>query len=526
VENLRGQERQHGNMHRGREQAEGQREPLQIVLDSIGDAVIATDAEGRITFLNPVAAALTGWTQTEAIGQPLQEVFRIVDEKAHQRVEDPVKRVLAEGKLTEIAHHTLLLAKDGTECPIDHNAAPIKDADGTIHGVVLIFRDISECKRLNLRLQEADRRKDEFLAILAHELRNPLAPIRNALQIIRLAGDNRAALENASIVMERQLQHMVRLIDDLMDVSRITRNKLKLHQERIDLETVLRNAVETSRPFIEAAGHELTVTLPNEPIYVDADVARLGQVFSNLLNNAAKYTERKGRIWVAAEREDNHAVIRVKDTGVGISAENLPRIFEMFSQVERTLERSQGGLGVGLTLAKRLTEMHGGIIKAHSDGQNKGSEFIVHLPEARVSQAQPLPTVAEAENKAAAQRCKVLIVDDHEDTVTSMSIMLRILGHEVQSAHDGLQAIEAANSFQPHVILLDISLPKLHGYEVARRIRQESWGKGIKLVALTGWGQEEDKRRSIQAGFDHHLTKPIEPASLEELLKELCSSST
>jgi CheY-like chemotaxis protein len=225
------------------------------------------------------------------------------------------------------------------------------------------------------------------------------------------------------------------------------------------------------------------------------------------------------------EREDNHAVVRVKDTGVGISAEHLPRIFEMFSQVDRTLERSQGGLGIGLTLAKRLTEMHGGTIEAHSEGQNKGSEFIVRLPESGVPPAQP-QTPAEAESKAAARRCRVLIVDDDEDTVTSMSMMLRILGHEVHSAHDGLEAVEAANSFRPDVALLDISLPKMSGYEVARRIRQESWGKNMKLVALTGWGQEDDKRRSIEAGFDHHLTKPLEPAVLEALLKDLCPSST
>jgi PAS domain S-box-containing protein len=635
-------------MHSSREWADRQRESLRITLDSIGDAVIATDAEGRITSVNPVAAALTGWTQAEAVGRPFQEVFHIVSERTRQRTADPIKRVLAEGRVVGLDNHSLLIARNGTERPIDDSASPIKDAEGTILGVVLIFRDISERrraertrarlaaiiessedaifskepngtitswnrgaeqlygysaeeiigksvallyppdhphefplimerlqrgeriehfetirirkngqrfeasvnisplkdesgqvigasditrdiserKRLEQELREADRRKDEFLAILAHELRNSLAPIRNALQIMRLAGDNKAALEKAATVMERQLLQMTRLIDDLMDVNRITRHKLKLHQERVDLETVLRNAVETSRPFIQAAGHELTVTLPDEPIYVDADVARLGQVFSNLLNNAAKYTEHRGRIWVTVEREGDQAVVRVKDTGVGISAEHLPHIFEMFSQVERSLERSQGGLGIGLNLAKRLTEMHGGTIEVHSEGQNKGSEFIVRLPQASVPPAQPLPTAAEAESPAETRRCKVLIVDDDEDTVTSLSIMLRILGHDVHSAGDGLQAIESVKSFQPDVVLLDISLPKLNGYEVARRIRQEPWGKDVKLVAMTGWGQEEDKRRSLQAGFDHHLTKPMEPAVLEALLKELCTTST
>ncbi len=633
-------------MHRSREWADRQRESLRITLNSIGDAVIATDAEGRVTSLNPVAEALTGWTQAEAVGRPLQDVFHIISEWTRERMEDPVKRVLAEGKVVGLANHTLLLARDGTERPIDDSASPIKDAEGTIQGVVLIFRDIterrraerthsrlaaiiessedaifskepngiitswnrgaeqlygysaeeiigksvallyppehpdefpqlmerikrgeriehfetirirnngqrfeasvsisplkdesgriigasditrdiSERKRLEQELREADRRKDEFLAILAHELRNPLAPIRNALQIIRLAGDNKPAIEKAAIVMERQLQQMVRLIDDLMDVSRITRNKLKLNRERVDLATVARHAVETSRPLIEAAGHELTVALPDEPIYVDADVARLGQVFSNLLNNAAKYTERGGRIALTLQREGSHAVVRVKDTGVGISAEHLPHIFEMFSQVERSLERSQGGLGIGLNLAKRLTEMHGGTIKAHSEGPNKGSEFIVRLP--AVSDSPTQPQTAEEEDKSALQCCKVLIVDDDEDTVTSLSIMLRILGHEVHSAPDGVQAIEAANSFRPDIVLLDIALPKMNGYAVARRIRQEAWGKDMKLVALTGLGQEEDKRRSIEAGFDRHLTKPMEPTALDVLLKELCQSPT
>ncbi len=635
------------SMHRSREWADRQRESLRITLDSIGDAVIATDAEGRITSLNPVAETLTGWTRAEALGRPLQEVFHIVSEWTHERLEDPVKRVLAEGRIIGLANHTLLIARDGTEHPIDDSASPIRDAEGTILGVVLIFRDITErkraernrlqlaaivessddaiigmdldgiirswnrgaeqlysytaeevvgkplsllippdhpdelptilerlrsgeriehfetarvCKdgrrvdvslsispikdeseriigvskiarditerkRLYEQLQEADRRKDEFLAILAHELRNPLAPIRNALQIIRLAGDNKASVEKAAVVMERQLQQMVRLIDDLMDVTRIARNKMKLRQERCELATVVRNAVETSRPLIEAAGHELTVTLSDEPILVDADSARMSQVFSNLLNNAAKYTERGGRIAITLQREDSHAVLRVKDTGIGISAEHLPHLFEMFSQVERSLERSQGGLGIGLNLAKRLTEMHGGTIEAHSDGLNKGSEFIVRLPAVSDSPTQP-HIAAEQEDKPVPQRCKVLIVDDDEDTVTSLSIMLRILGHEVLSAYDGVQALETAKSFQPDVVLLDIALPRMNGYEVARRIRQESWGENMKLVALTGWGQEEDKRRSIEAGFDHHLTKPMEPTALEVLLKELCPNAT
>jgi PAS domain S-box-containing protein len=635
------------SIHRSRERADQERESLRITLDSIGDAVIATDAEGRVVSLNPVAAALTGWTQAEAAGRPLEEVFRIINEWGRRPVENPVKKVLAEGKTVGLANHTILIAKDGTEHPIDDSASPIRDAKGEILGVVLIFRDmterkhaewtrlqlaaivessedavfskdldgiirswnrgaeqlygysaeeivgksvsllyppnrpddffqimerlkrgervehfetirvrkdgrlfdasvtisplkdesgkiigasditrdITERKRLYQQLQEADRRKDEFLATLAHELRNPLAPIRNALQILRLAGDDKTAVEKALIVMERQIQQMVRLIDDLMDVSRITRNKLQLRPERVDLVTVLRNTVDISRPLIEAAGHKLTVTLPKEPIYVDADAARLAQVFSNLLNNAAKYTEPGGRIWLTVERENKRAVVRIKDSGLGISAEHLPHIFEMFAQVERSLEYSQGGLGIGLTLAKHLTEMHGGTIEAHSEGQDKGSEFIVCLPETGSIPVQQGPSVGQSERKAAAGQCKILIVDDDEDTVTSMSMMLRILGHDTFFAYDGQQAVEAAKLYRPDIVLLDIGLPKMNGYETARRIRQGPWGKEMKLIALTGWGQEKDKRRSKEAGFDRHLLKPVEPAALEELLKELCSGS-
>jgi len=512
-------------VHRSRDRAEQQRESLRITLDSIGDAVITTDAEGRVVSLNPVAATLTGWTQDEAVGRPLDEIFHVINERTRQPIENPVKKALAEGRIVGLANHTVLIAKDGTEHPIDDSAAPIRDAAGGIRGVVLIFRDITERKRLYQQLQEADRRKDEFLATLAHELRNPLAPIRNALQILRWAGDDKKAVEQALTVMERQLQQMVRLIDDLMDVGRIIRNKLRLRLEQVDLVTVLRNAVDISRPLIEAAGHELTVTLPAGPIYVEGDATRLTQIFSNLLNNAAKYTEPGGHIWLTVELEDKHVVIRVKDNGLGISAEHLPHIFEMFSQVERSLEHSQGGLGIGLTLAKHLTEMHGGTIEAHSEGQGKGSEFIVRLPKTSSLPALQPPFAAPAESRAATGRSKVLIVDDDEDTVTSMSMMLRILGHDTYSARDGLEAVEAANSYRPDIVLLDIGLPKLSGYEVARRIRQQPWGKEMTLVALTGWGQEEDKRRAREAGFDYHLIKPVEPTALEKLLQDLHSSS-
>ncbi len=855
-------------MHRSRVRADQRRESLRVTLASIGDAVATTDAEGRVTSLNPVAVALTGWRPDQAAGRLLEEVVRIVNERTRQPVENPARKVLAEGRIVKLANHTVLIAKDGTECPIDDSAAPIRDAQGHIRGVVLIFRDVTErrraeealresearlaadleamtrlydlgtrllacddlrtalddvlegaiqtsradfgnvqlynpqsaaleivaqrgfrqgfldyfrfvrvdegsccaqamgsgeriiledveldptyephrqvaaaagyrgvqstplksrsgsvlgmlsthyrqpthpsvrdlrlldlyarlaaefiervrtdealreqagrlrllweaaaillttddpdamlrglfekvkdrlgvdtyfnfmvnetgdalrlvscagipeetarkinrlefgqavcgtvalerrplvatciqqsqdekvqlvkgfgvrayacnpllagerllgtlsfasrtrdqfdadevefletiCRyvavayerlRLIEQLRQADRKKDEFLATLAHELRNPLAPIRNGLQILRMAGDDRAAVAQARTVMERQLGQLVRLIDDLLDVSRIARGKVKLRRERVELAAVVRSALEMSRALIEAAGHELAVTLPTEPVCVDGDPNRLAQVFSNLLNNAAKYTERGGRVWLTCERQGSDAVVTVKDAGVGIPAEHLPHIFEMFSQVDRSLERSQGGLGIGLSLVRGLVEMHGGSVECHSDGHDQGSEFVVRLPVASVPPAERQPSDDDCKGGAAG-RCNALVVDDNEDTAASLGTMLRMMGHDVCTARDGLQALEIAGACRPDVVLLDIGLPRLSGYEVARRIRGQPWGQEIRLIAVTGWGQEEDKRRASDAGFDYHLVKPVEPAALEKLLARLC----
>jgi PAS domain S-box-containing protein len=375
--------------------------------------------------------------------------------------------------------------------------------------------DLIERFRFEQALAEADRKKDEFLATLAHELRNPLAPIRNALQLLKMTGGNPEVSRQAREIMERQVQQMVRLVDDLLDLSRITRSKIELHKECVGLAAVLQSAVETSRPLIEAADHRLSVTLPAKPVYVDADVIRLAQVFSNLLNNAAKFTERGGQIWLTAEREGSDAVVTVRDSGVGIPAPMLPRIFEMFTQVDRSLERSHSGLGVGLTLVKRLVDLHGGSVEARSEGHGRGSEFIVRLPVVFVPATESL---AGDQVDAIRTKHRILIVDDNEDAAASMDMVLRIMGNEVQVAHDGLEAVDRAATFSPNVVLLDIGMPKLNGYDAARRIRQLTNGKDMVLVALTGWGQDEDKRRATEAGFDHHLTKPVDPAALEQLL--------
>jgi signal transduction histidine kinase/ActR/RegA family two-component response regulator len=369
------------------------------------------------------------------------------------------------------------------------------------------------------QLRDTDRRKDEFLATLAHELRNPLAPIRNALQIMRLAGSDAAAVEQARGMMERQLGQMVRLIDDLLDLSRITRGRLDLRKERVELSVVVGNAVDIARPLIEASGHQFQVDLPAQPIHLDADPVRLAQVFSNLLNNAAKYTERGGRIWLTAERRGDEVRLTVRDTGVGIPADALSSIFEMFTQVDRSLEKSHGGLGIGLTLVKRLVEMHGGSVEARSDGPGKGAELVVHLPivaESPVVDGHGLDT-----GSASPLKCRILVADDNRDAAESMGTMLRLMGNEVRTVRDGMQAVEEAAAFRPDVVLLDIGMPRMNGYEAARRIRQERWGQRMALVALTGWGQDEDKRRAEEAGFDRHVTKPVAFGHLQALIARL-----
>ncbi len=385
-------------------------------------------------------------------------------------------------------------------------------AEDLVHRAVIAIDNAN----LLMALQDSDRRKDEFLAMLAHELRNPLAPIRNAVQIFRGKGLPIPELQWATDVVDRQVHQMTRLVDDLLDVSRITRGKIELRKERVELATVVSSAVDTSRPLIDKWGHKLTITIPPTAIHLDADATRLAQVLANLLNNAAKYTDHGGRISLSAEQHDHHVLIRVTDTGIGIAPEMLPRIFELFTQVDRTLERSEGGLGIGLTLVQRLVEMHGGTVEAHSDGRGKGSEFVVRLPLAAEVPGQR--SAKEGADTTAPPTCRILVVDDNRDSADSLGMLLRMMGNNVHTAYDGLEAVGAAAAFRPDVVLLDIGLPKLNGYEAARQIRQQSGGANIVLIALTGWGQEEDRRRTREAGFDHHLTKPLDLAVLQKIL--------
>jgi PAS domain S-box-containing protein len=384
-----------------------------------------------------------------------------------------------------------------------------------------IVADATSRKLAERSLLDADRRKDEFLATLAHELRNPLAPIRNALEIMRLSKEP-VAQEKARHMIERQLLQMVHLVDDLMDVSRITQGKVELRRERIDLAVAIQNAIDTSRPLVDARHHTLEARLPRpQSVMVYADVTRLIQIVSNLLNNAAKYTPEGGRITLSAQERDRQAVIVIQDTGTGIPAEMLPRVFDMFTQVDRALERSQGGLGIGLALVRKLVEMHGGSVHVRSPGLGAGSTFEVRLPALASSQPQEArPAEAPHADEAGKGGPNVLVVDDNIDSADSLATMLDLMGCQTQVAHDGLEAVKSAQAFQPDLIMLDIGLPLLTGHEVARQIRAHPWGQTMVLVALTGWGQEEDRRKSRDAGFNHHMVKPVDVAALSELLTQ------
>lgn len=633
------------------------REVFRVTLRSIGDAVITTDIAGCVTYINGIGESLTGWSHDEALGQPLDKVFHIVNEATRLPVENPATRALREGVVVGLANHTILIKKDGSECPIDDSAAPIRNELGYVSGCVLIFRDVTaqrlverdkasqlltarllasivqssndaiiakslegivqswnaaaervfgytaeeavgrhislvipqdrmaeedqiiaslkegkrleqyetervrsdgqritvsltispikdeagnvigaskivrdisdrkrledDLRRLAADLSENDRRKNEFLATLAHELRNPLAPMSNMLEVVKHADGDGRILKQAYDTIERQLGQMVRLVDDLLDLNRITHDRLELRRSEVELSSVIQQAVEVARPLIDASQQELTIELPKEPIYLHADRARLAQVFGNLLNNSSKYTRPHGRISLHAQRVEREGfgaelVVAVTDNGAGIPADKLESIFDMFMQVDRNTEQSQDGLGIGLTLVKRLAEMHGGTIEARSAGEGQGSEFVVRLP--ILDKPAQVDRAASNESTESKPQRRILIVDDNKDSADSLAMLLEMTGNETYMAHDGAEAVEAVEKYRPEVVLLDIGLPKLDGHEVCRRVRQQPWGKDITVIALTGWGQEDDRRKSEEAGFNGHLVKPVD---YDKLLKML-----
>jgi PAS domain S-box-containing protein len=408
---------------------------------------------------------------------------------------------------------------DGSVVWIADRGRVVQDANSQPNRILGVSGDLTRRKVLEEALRESDRRKDEFLATLAHELRNPLAPIRYAVKVLDMKGPGTSEQRWAVELIERQTQHMARLIDDLLDINRITRNTLELRKEPVELSTVIEAAFETVRPLIERDGHKLTINIPSEKIHVNGDPVRLAQIFSNLLNNAAKYskTERGGgNILLTAKPNGASVAISVKDDGVGIPDPMLPRVFEMFAQVSKSIDQSEGGLGIGLALARRLVEMHGGSIEAFSEGLGKGSRFTVHLP---VIGSEPRRhTNVEKDIGIDGAKRRILIADDNPDVAESFEVMLQMFGHDVRTAFDGLEALEKAEEFRPDIIVLDVGMPKLDGYETARRIRQKVWGQDVVLIAVTGWGNEKDKTLSAEAGFDVHLVKPVDA---DTILKSL-----
>ncbi len=417
--------------------------------------------------------------------------------------------------------------RDGRWLHIEDRAVLLKGDGGTLLKMWGCAIDVTQQKEAQNRifglldaLQEADQKKDEFLATLAHELRNPLAPIRTSMEILNRAGNDRDLAARAHATMNRQVGQMVRLIDDLLDVSRITHDKLELKKEVVDLRTVVEHALDTCRPLVDAAQQELSVLLPSEPVRLSADPARLAQILGNLLTNASKYTGAEGRIWFTAERENGEVVVRVKDSGIGIPRDMLPRVFDMFTRLPDAGGKRGGGLGIGLALVKRLVEMHDGVVSAHSEGPERGSEFCVRLPVLHdAEQRAASPESATPAGSFVSRR--ILIVDDNRDAAESLAELLAVTGHTPATAHDGIEAVEAAEAFQPEIILLDIGLPGMDGYECCRAIRKQPWGRPIWIVGTTGWGQDEDRRKSKQAGFDAHLVKPVDPKALLSLMTSL-----
>jgi PAS domain S-box-containing protein len=499
-----------------RRQADEVRALLAAIVDSSDDAIVSKNLDAIITSWNAGAERLFGYTAAEMIGKSV--TLLIPPER-----QDEEPRILSRLKRGERVDHfdTVRIRKDGSPIEVSLTISPIRDADGRIIGASKIARDITERRRLDQALRDADRRKDEFLATLAHELRNPLAPIRNAVQILQAKGPPLPELSWARGVIDRQVLLMSRLLEDLLDVSRIARNKLELRNARVPLAPIIETALETSRPLIERGGHKLVVDLPPEPLILEADSMRLAQVFANLLNNAAKYTEHGGAIRLTARRLGDEVSISVRDNGIGISPEMLPLLFEIFTQATPALDRSQGGLGVGLSLVKGLVELHRGRVEAHSDGPGHGSEFIVRLPlAASESRSVGHSTSRNGKPRPTTGR-RILVVDDNRDGADSLAMLLEAQGHDVTVAYDGKHAIQSAEVLRPDLTLLDIGMPGLDGHETCRRIREQPWGQDLVLIALTGFGQEEDRRRTLESGFDHHLVKPLHPDDLERILSLL-----
>lgn len=503
--------------------------------------LLATGSDGVIVRANATMCRWLGYAADELVGHiKLQDLFSMGGRVFYQTHCLPLLQIQASVAEVQVD----LLHRDGSRIPVLMNIARRRHGEATVDEIavfvatdrrsyereLLAARQAAEAslearrgaeaqlQAINLQLSNADQRKDEFLATLAHELRNPLAPMRNVLEILKLQTAGAAPYGSSLAIFERQLKHITHLVDDLMEVSRISQGQMTLRRAPVDLAAIMQAAVDDCRGLIDAGAHTLSVQLPAEPISVDGDTTRLMQVVMNLLTNAAKYTPAGGTIWLRGWREGGEALLSVRDTGIGIPAESLASVFEMFSQLAPALERSKGGLGIGLALVRGLVALHGGSVSAASDGVGLGSEFLVRLP--LLADAAARPDVAAPASEAAPAPRRVLVIDDNVDAAETMTMALDMLGYAARAANDGASGLQAAEQFAPQVVLLDIGLPDLNGYEVAGRIRRAAWGADMVLIAATGWGQEADRQRARDAGFDHHMTKPIDFAQLQSLLAE------
>jgi PAS domain S-box-containing protein len=503
----------------GRRQAEITEARLGAIIASSDDAIISKTLDGTILSWNAGAERLFGYQPEEAIGK---SVTIIIPRDRH----DEEREILAKLVRGERVDHyeTIRCNKSGELINVSLTSSPVRDASGRIVGASKIARDITARARheeqrrvMEEELRRADQAKNDFLATLAHELRNPLAPIRNLVYVLERSAAPLKELPGALGIMNRQLTQMARLIDDLMDISRISKNKFQLHRERMDLRLAVETAIESSQPLLSERGHQFSVTLPEHPVLVDGDLTRLTQAIGNVLNNAARYTGRGGKVTLALQPVGGNAVVTVTDNGAGIADAMLDRIFEMFVQGDTSTDRGNGGLGLGLHLARRLMEMQGGTLRAASAGIGKGSVFSFSIPIA--SESVPTTRTGDSGGTAIDPNLRLMVVDDNRDAADSLSLCLELLGYNVRSHYDGASALADGASFRPHIVVLDIGLPGMDGYDVARRIRAEPWGNGILLCALTGWGHDDVRRETKRAGFDAHFVKPVDVSALARAIE-------
>lgn len=496
-----------------------ERARLRAALSCMTDGVLITDRHQRIFMINPAAERMLGSSAAEVMGKPLFSIIQATENDGVQYGLDLVRQAATEGKAIQGTRIITIKTSSNGSLPVRYSASPMFEADGGAMGAMLVIHDETERQAAEERLREADRRKDNFLATLAHELRNPLAPISTGLELMRLSSGDVQAMDEIRARMERQANHIVRLVDDLLDVSRITQGKLSLKKECVDLREIVKEVADAAEPRLREANLHFATTLPDEPCFVDVDPHRIAQVITNLVDNSIKFTSEGGRLSVEVERTNQVARIRVKDSGVGIPRELQTSIFGMFTQLASGNSKSGGaGLGIGLALSKSLMEMHGGKIAVRSEGHGRGSEFELTLPMATPAAEVEPPLPCTTLHPQRAKQWRILVVDDNRDAMAMLGRLLEMLGHTVRMASDGAEALEVAQDWRPEIVFMDIGMPVINGHEAARRLRRESWGQELVLIATTGWAQEQDRTASRESGFDHHLVKPINLSAIEQVL--------